>query len=79
MLSIKLAQLLQKGMVVSVHTDTTSISSHNDLISMFELGDRNIVCYNKVSVYNSELSENYQTLFNKSNLFYFHFQHRWKF
>ena len=51
MLSIKLAQILRPGgIVVSVHTHTTSISSHNDLITMFNLDDKNMVCFNKVRV-----------------------------
>lgn len=49
LLSIKLAQIQRSsGTVISVHTETTSIGSHSDLITMFGLGNRNIVCLNKV-------------------------------
>lgn len=55
MLSIKLAQIQQKGIVVSVHTDPSSISSHSDLLVMFGLGHRNLVCYNKVYYFTIEM------------------------
>jgi hypothetical protein len=48
MLSVKLAQVAKRATVVSVHSEVVSVNSHNDLVTMFALGDRNIVCMNKV-------------------------------
>ena len=53
MLSVKLAQALNSdGTVISVHTDTSTLGSHNDLIAMFGLKNKNIICYTKMDVLN---------------------------
>ena len=50
LLSVKLAQSLKQGVVISVHSDMVSLNSHNDLVTMFSLDDRNIVCHNQVLI-----------------------------
>jgi hypothetical protein len=48
MLSAKLAQLNKNGMILSIHSDTVSLHSHMDLITMLGLEHKNIIGYNQV-------------------------------